>query len=417
MIISLVVAPFLSPTQEFDFERRRLVEAFGRSDYQAADAHLERILELRPNFPQALFNRATLAAARNDAEGALFWLRRVADVGAHFDIEPFAELLDSDFLEIENRLDRNIAPKASGTIAYALSRPDFIPEGIAYDQKRRRMLVGSIRHREIISVESDLSERQFVAAGTQGLGSVMGMQADPTRNRLWVASSSTSQMRPESATEFTGIWAFRLSDGAYVTHYPLPSSQTPSRLGDVLLSDDGRLFASDSLSGAVFELDPERGEFRTVIAPGALRSAQGMAISADGRFLYVADYASGLHALDLDTGALIRLRLANDVHDYGIDGLYRMGDSLIGIQNLIRPHRVVRYALGDDGMSITDCRILEASLPEFSEPTLGVPVGDTLLYVANSQWDKFDEENELPSLDQLRAPIIRRIPVGSSPDE
>jgi len=125
--------------------------------------------------------------------------------------------------------------------------------------------------------------------------------------------------------------------------------------------------------------------------------------------LFVADYVGGLYRVRLADGQVERITSADAINTYGIDGLYRHGNELVAIQNGIRPHRVVAMALSDDGLSITGSRTLARNLPEFDEPTLGTIVGDSFYFVANSHWNSFDRNNNLP--DGLSNPIILKLPL------
>ena len=98
------------------------------------------------------------------------------------------------------------------------------------------------------------------------------------------------------------------------------------------------------------------------------------------------------------------------ISDYGIDGLYRYRDKLIAIQNGIQPHRVVAFALSDDGLAIDSADVLAMNLPEFDEPTLGTVVGDDFYFVANSHWNRFDRDGNLP--DGLAGPVVMRLSLG-----
>jgi len=46
-------------------------------------------------------------------------------------------------------------------------------------------------------------------------------------------------------------------------------------------------------------------------------------------------------------------------------------------------------SLNRNGREITRVEVLEAAHPAFADPTLGVVRGDTLFFVANSQWSLF----------------------------
>jgi hypothetical protein len=54
---------------------------------------------------------------------------------------------------------------------------------------------------------------------------------------------------------------------------------------------------------------------------------------------------------------------------------------------------------------------LEAANPAFQEPTLGVVVEDTFYFVANSQWNRFDDQGHLPPAQQLQEPLILALPL------
>lgn len=410
LLVALLAAP------DYDATRAEMLAAFNAHDYASADDRANALLELRPNYPSLIYNRAVFAALRGDADATLDALRTLAALGGAYRIDapPFdAHAGAPGFAEVRARFAALARPVVTSTVAYSLAQRDFIPEGLAYDPVRKRLFVGSVRHRRVVAVDADGTESPFIAAGAHGLGSVMGMRADPARNRLWIASATTPQMRPRAGEHATGVWAFRLDDGAFVARHLLDAPDGAT-VGDVLLAADGALFVSESRFGGVYELHASTGRFDAVIAPGRLRSPQGLALSDDGRRLYVADYSTGLHALDRSDGTLTRLPLAAGVHDYGIDGLYRDGDALIGIQNLFAPHRVARFSLGEDGLSVVGVQVLDAALPDYSDPTLGVVVDDSLLYVANSQWDRFDDDGELPA-DGLTGPVIRRLSLRSQP--
>ena len=130
-----------------------------------------------------------------------------------------------------------------------------------------------------------------------------------------------------------------------------------------------------------------------------------------GEFLYVADYIGGLSRVRIADGGVEKLAVPAAVSDYGIDGLYRHGSRLVAIQNGIQPHRVTAFKLSNDGLAIESAEILAMNLPEFDEPTLGTVVGDDFYLVANSHWNRFDENNELP--DGLTGPIVLKLSLRS----
>jgi hypothetical protein len=93
----------------------------------------------------------------------------------------------------------------------------------------------------------------------------------------------------------------------------------------------------------------------------------------------------------------------------GIDGLYLVDGSLVGIQNGIEPHRVVRLRLDATANRVERAEILERARPDYAEPTLGVVVGRDLYYVAASQWEKFRDDGTIEAPESLRPPLVLRL--------
>jgi hypothetical protein len=84
---------------------------------------------------------------------------------------------------------------------------------------------------------------------------------------------------------------------------------------------------------------------------------------------------------------------------------------LIAVQNLARPHRVTRLRLDDSGHAVTAQDTLLRAHPDFDEPTLGT-IRDGVFYLnANSHWNRFDADNDLPEAESLAGPIVLRFPL------
>ena len=66
---------------------------------------------------------------------------------------------------------------------------------------------------------------------------------------------------------------------------------------------------------------------------------------------------------------------------------------------------------GDGRRHRVDAEVLERARPDYAEPTLGVVVGPTLYYVANSQWERFREDGTIDTPDALRPPLVLRLPL------
>src|SRR5207248_1282429 len=116
-------------------------------------------------------------------------------------------------------------------------------------------------------------------------------------------------------------------------------------LGDVIVAASGDVFTTDSVSPAVYRLRARGRLLEPVAAGEPFVSPQGLALSADGARLFVADYSKGVFAIALDSRRVRLLEAPRDADVLGIDGLYRAGESLLAIQNGTRPTRLLRLAV------------------------------------------------------------------------
>jgi hypothetical protein len=178
---------------------------------------------------------------------------------------------------------------------------------------------------------------------------------------------------------------------------------------------------ADSLSGAVFRLPPGAEALETAIAPGILRSPNGLVVAPDGSRLWLSDYPEGLFTVALRDGCPagdpVPLTHPDTVTLRGIDGLalHRRGDrtELLAVLNGYRPHRVLRLALDSAGTRVESAETLLTNHPDFDEPTLGTVTGDRYYLVANSHWNRFKDDGTLPPAADLTPPIVLKIDLGT----
>jgi hypothetical protein len=140
-----------------------------------------------------------------------------------------------------------------------------------------------------------------------------------------------------------------------------------------------------------------------------LLSAQGLAPAPDRRTLYVADYARGIIKVDLRTRRAALMPAADTVLALGVDALAWTRSGLIGVQNGVTPHRVVRLTLDVAGEKVIRSEVLERAHPAYDEPTLGVVVGDDFFYIADGQWERFGEDGTVADAGALRPTVVLRL--------
>ena len=408
LFASVLLVTSAAQADDYRDARAELVAAYQAEDYSAMQLAAQKAVIARPEYPGALFNLA-LAYTLNDKHRDSFRiLRRLLEKGVDFgvvDMDEFATVRELDGWDSYLTAVQDLGePIGRSEVVATYPEPNFVPEGIEIDGDGL-LILGSIRSGQIVRLASDaeiLSERD-------AHWSVFGMRFHRDGS-LWFASAAVPQFSDVGEDEGkTGLFQMDAASGEVTKSAILPQYESEQVLGDLVIADDNTIYATDSLTGAIYRYYIDSNEFEVLVERGELGSPQGLVLDESGRFLYVADYIGGLYRVSTQDGSLVRLRVAASITDYGIDGLYRYGNELVVIQNGIRPHRVAAFRLSEKGLAINSSRILASNLKEFDEPTLGVVQGSDFLFVANSHWNRFDRNNQLP--DGLSGPIILKVPL------
>lgn len=390
-----------------------------RTSHDAHDAKgfLEwsrKLVALAPRSTRALTTLAAAHAMNGDAASAAALLDRLTKMGVSTEAGS-----DHDFDPIRNAavFQRAVAQAqsldtriGSGEIAFRVEEKDPALEGITFDPKSRSFFVSSVRQRKVVRRTADGRTSDFTRP-TDGLLAAVGLGVDVPRRRLWVTTSGSPEMEgfKKGDERLSFLVEYDLDTGERLRRIPPPSGVDGALLSDLAVNAQGDVFVADPYSGRVYALRQGAPALVVLTDAGPIGSAQGLAPSADGRFLFVADYVKGVVRVDQRTGAAVVLSIPDDTAVTGIDGLVLHGSDLIGVQNGFRPHRVVRLRLDIARERITAVEILERNHPEFDEPTLGVVVDGAFYYVANSQAGRAKADGRPATTD--RSPAILRLPL------
>ena len=230
-----------------------------------------------------------------------------------------------------------------------------------------------------------------------GLLGAFGLAVDAKRKTLWAASSAVPQAEGMTQTEKgqAGVFAFDLSTGEPKQAAMLPSDGKEHVLGDLIVTAGGDVFSTDSATPAIYRFRSGQTGIEQFLTSDEFHSPQGLSLSKDGGKLAIADYANGIHIVDLATKQRKLLPTPPHATLLGLDGLVRYGRDLVGVQNGVDPQRVVRIRLNSDWTAIEGVDVLAANLPEMSEPSLAARRGNNLMVVGNAQWSHFSDEGEI----------------------
>lgn len=411
VILSLAATPAVA--DDYLDARAELIAAYQAQDYAAMQAAGERAVAARPGHAGALYNLAFAEVLNGQHELALVTLQKLLEQRVDFgvaDIDEFAPLKSlPGWPAYAARVAKLKEPVGRVQVIATHDVADFIPEGIAIADDGS-VYLGSIRHGTIVQLGEDTD---IIARATDGPHwSVYGMRI--SGDRLWYVSSAIEQFAAMSGDDSggNGLFAIDLRTGEVVVRSLLPSTGRRQVLGDLVFVDADTVLLADQTDGIVYRYTISSGEFSEFVPRGQIGSPQGLVVDSSGKHVFVADYIGGLFRVSLDSGSVRKVESPESISLYGIDGLYRHGDRLIAIQNGLRPNRVVAFDVSDDGLRVTDADILAMNLAEFDEPNLGQVVGDSFVFIANSHWNRFDADGNLPA--DINGPVIVSIDLDEN---
>lgn len=400
-------------------ESRRLyaagLKARAAGDLQGYQENLRQALAIRPYHAELIYRLAGAEALAGDRAGALADLARVADMGLAFRPEADADFaglaVDSSFVALVTRFQRNAAPILHGVEAFRLLERDFAPEGLAADPASGDFFLSSITRRKVVRRAPDGRLSKLGAGAGDSLWSAMGLVVDPPRHLLWVGSAALA-VTPgvdSNAVGQSGLFGFDLKTGRLARRYLVGREDGPHVFGDITVSNDGDVYISDSGTGAIYRKTAAADTLEMFISPGVFASPQGLAFSDDGKYLYIADYSRGIMVVNMASSQVARVIAPEDAALLGIDGLARHENTLIAVQNGTTPRRVLRLRLDGFGTHIIAVETLDSAHPLMHEPTHGVVVGDNYYYEATSLWDRLDQGPIDPADATLVPPVVVKI--------
>ncbi len=355
------------------------------STAQTHMARVQRDLAATPSDPVHLFRLAVDRAALCQDDEALQVLERIADQPGGLDPSGYRPLQrlrwTARFLAVVAKVRQLNPPVIASTTAYTLARPGLFPEGMAFDSASNRVYAGSTSRRQIVWTDATGSVRDLVEPGQDGLGAVLGLHLDARRHQLWAVSAALG--RTTVPPPVSGLFEYDLTSGRLIRRYTTQDTLSQDFFNDVVVEPlTGVAYATRTPSGGVYVASPGDSVLRALVPSGSVPFANGITLSPDGSALIVAG-GLGLVRIDLDTRRVSTVTRAPGVVDVTIDGLYRHGGSLIGIQNGVHPGRVLRFDLDSSFTRVTRMTVLESYNPIFDGVTTGAVSGNVFYFMAN----------------------------------
>lgn len=389
--------------------------AQGPAPWRSVDAATGRIADLAGlerlarDFPDStsvrlrLLNAQISAGESEAALASLAWLRERGHVFSKAAQAQIPQLIGAANADTARGL---LLPSAeviaASTVFDTVQAEAGLIESVLVADNGMEAMATSVSRRAVFVRSGGEDWTEFPVAGAQSLS---GIASAADSGRGWIASSDLDGS-PGNAGGFTGI--FEVTDD--LGNPRRIAAPAGVKVSDLAGGPDGTVYASDPEGGGIYRAPAGAAELRALLAPGTLRSPQGLALSADGQRLYASDYRYGLAVIDLASRAVSRLAADHAVALDGIDGLWQHGGELIAVQNGTSPMRIIALRLSGDGSRIVGHRTLEQAHPDWTEPLGGSIAAGALYYVGNGQWERFEQGAPRPDMPALPTQI-RRLPL------
>ena len=385
------------------------VPALAQQDVEDAKRGItavEGLLKQRPGDPTLYFYLSRFQAQAGNRAASIAAMEKVLATGNGFlpTREGFEKVWDDPvFQAVRAKLEAKEARLDYAPVAFEIEERTIIPEGIAYDAPSQTVFLGSIAQRKIFKIAASGALTEFAGAGAD-LDSILGVAVDSPRRILYAVSTSALTTAGE-ARRRNAIVAFDVDSGRFLRRMEVPKAQ---QLNDVAIAPGGRVFTSDSASGAIYEVLKE-GDPRELVAPNMIRGSNGLAVSPDSKRLYVA-HSTGIAAVDVATGEVKRVPIPEHETVAAIDGLYEWQGQLIGVQNITTPGRVILMTLSPDGAAITRVQtLLSHHHNRLDEPTTGAVTPRGFYLLAATGVGHYNREGKIERPDSVPNPTILRI--------
>ena len=396
----------------------RATKALFNHQIDEARQEVKRAAGSWPVQPAYVWAEALLAARAGDTATTLNALSAYASLGlgrplrAESAFAPYVNL--PAFAGVIALHNANGASMVRSRAVGRLADSTFWPEGVDYDPRTRHFYVASVRYGTIAEIRPNGETRELLPRNSKAVGAVLGVRVDTTRGVIWATTSGIAQMANyvPADSAIAALLRLRISDGVIERRWDLPVIPRGHVLGDLAVGPNGDVFVTDSNDPVLYRLRPGADTLESIRHP-LFRSLQGMAPTPDDGALYVADYSHGILRVNLAAKTVIRLDDASGSTSLGCDGIIWDRGAIVAVQNGIAPapSRIMRFVLSAAGDRIARATVLDQNFEIADEPTIGTIAGGEFVYVANSQWEKYDASMKRVSSKPLTGPRLLAVPL------
>lgn len=381
------------------------VKAYEAKDYKSFLNRTATLDSLRPFHPVYIYNLASANALNGNSKEALKVLKKsiLMNNATAFEADPdFGSIKNHDGFNklIQLKSDQNKVIETSKPVV-ALSEKMLHPEGLLYLSKSKIWLASSIRKRKIVAFDTATGKCLDWFKEDKNL-SVLAMKTDSKEKFLWVATAAFEEMEnfDETLAGKSEILKIDIKTKKIIHRYAVSG---PHVFGDLVVAKNGIVYVSDSNNPIIYKIENESMSEFISFADGY--NLQGLAFNKEQTKLFIADYLKGIAVIDRVSKNKTWLTFPENTSPKGIDGLVFYKNTLLAIQNGVKPIRIIQFYLNNEQDQISGFKVLDNNRPEFNEPTLATSIGNTLYFFANSPWSAYGKNGVLDE-DKVTNPML-----------
>ena len=372
--------------------------AYEAGDYEGFRKALKTLRQARPYNSEYMYQLVIANALLGDKSGAYDTMLTMQRQGLAYDFltpESTKSIRGTQAFDyLAELMVMAGEPMGESTLEFTLPESVSMPETIAWDESRGKFLIGTRAEGSILAVGSDGEVTPLITADSEnGMWAVMDILVDTDRNALWVTSSAIVEFARYDRVDRgrSAVYEYDLKTLELKNRYPLPVDGKAHFLGSMVMNPQGDLFIVDRNLPLIYRKLAGEEKIKPVFGFRDMISLRGVAMNDDGSILYVADREMGIAMVEVKSGRTARLAGPDTLNLGGIDGLYYKDNSLIMIQNGIKPQRVMKMLLDPTGTRVSGVGPMAVAQPEFDYPTFGALKGERLYFFANSHWARSDQ--------------------------
>ncbi len=389
-------------------------KAYETKDYATFLKLSNQLDSLRPSHPTFSYNLACAYALNNKLDKAAIKLKECLLANATIPFENEADLSSirntkeyEELIGLKKKLNETVTNSEK---FIALSEKDLHPESLLYLKKSKIWLATSIRNKKIVSFDAK-SGRCIDWFSNENLHSVFVVKADNDEKFLWITTSAIPEMKGYSK-DLEGkseILKIDIETKSIVKRFPVQGNHV---FGDLVINKKGDIFLSDSGEAMIYQIKNDELSIWLDLKKEAF-NLQGITFGKDENELFIADYLKGILKINIrKPSERDWLKLPDNLSKKGIDGLLYFNESLIFMQNGVKPNRVTQLFL-NEGDSNMNFRIIDHNRAEMVEPTNGIIKDNVLYFISNTPWSFYDKSFNLKE-SEINYPTIYKFSINAN---